>query len=89
MDDAELGIPDLCRAVHLSHTQVFRKLKALTGLNPTLFIRKMRLQKAALLLKTTERNISEIAYDVGFTDPNYFSRAFHEEFGAPPSAMRN
>lgn len=89
MDDAELGILDLCRAVHLSHTQVFRKLKALTGLNPTLFIRKKRLQRAAELLKTTNSNIAEIAYTVGFTDPNYFSRAFHEEFGVPPSAMRN
>jgi len=89
MDDTRLGIQDLCRAVNLSHTQVFRKLKALTGENPTLFIRKMRLQKAAALLKATEKNISEIAYDVGFSDPNYFSRAFHEEFGAPPSAMRN
>ncbi len=88
MDDTELGIQDLCQAAHLGHTQVFRKLKALTGLNPTLFIRKMRLQKAALLLKTTERNISEIAYDVGFSDPNYFSRVFHEEFGVPPSAIR-
>jgi CheY-like chemotaxis protein len=89
MDDAELGILDLCRAVHLSHTQVFRKLKALTGLNPTLFIRKKRLQRAAELLKTTNSNIAEIAYTVGFNDPNYFSRAFHEEFGIPPSSMRN
>ncbi|MCB0519687.1 MAG: response regulator [Saprospiraceae bacterium] len=89
IDDTELGIQDLCRAVNLSHTQVFRKLKALTGENPTLFIRKMRLHKALELLKTTDRNVSEIAYEVGFSDPNYFSRVFHEEFGAPPSEMRN
>lgn len=88
MDDTELGIVHLCRAVSLSHTQVFRKLKALTGENPTLYIRKMRLQKAAELLKTADLNISEIAYAVGFSDPNYFSRAFSEEFGAPPSEMR-
>ena len=89
MDDTELGIQVLCHAVHLSHTQVFRKLKALTGENPTNYIRKMRLQKAAMLLKTTKKNVSEIAYEVGFSDPNYFSRAFHEEFGEPPTAMRN
>ncbi len=88
MGDTQLGILQLCRAVNLSHTQVFRKLKAITGENPTLYIRKMRLQKALTLLKTTELNISEIAYETGFSDPNYFSRAFNEEFGVTPSAMR-
>ena len=88
LDNSELGIAHLCDAVHLSHTQMFRKLKALTGQNPTLFIRKVRLQKAVLLLQTSEMNISEIAYAVGFSDPNYFSRAFHEEFGKSPSLIR-
>ncbi|KAA3638371.1 MAG: hybrid sensor histidine kinase/response regulator [Bacteroidetes bacterium] len=88
MDDAELGILDLCRAVQLSHTQVYRKVKALTGDHPTGFIRKARLKKAKELLLTTDLNISEIAYDVGFTDPNYFSRAFSQEFRLSPSAMR-
>ena len=89
MDDTELGILHLCRAANLGHTQVFRKLKALTGENPTNYIRKMRLQRAAVLLKTTEKNVSEIAYEVGFSDPNYFSRAFHEEFGRAPGGYRN
>ncbi len=88
MSDTELGILHLCRAANLSHTQVFRKMKALTGENPTLYIRKMRLQRAHHLLKATEMNVSEIAYEVGFSDPNYFSRSFHEEFGEAPSAMR-
>jgi YesN/AraC family two-component response regulator len=88
MDDTNLGIADLCKAVNLSHTQVFRKMKAITGENPTLYIRKMRLQRGLELLNTTELNVSEIAYDIGFTDPSYFSRAFSEEFGTPPSAMR-
>ncbi len=88
IDNPELGVTHLCDAVNLSHTQLFRKLKALTGENPTLFIRKVRLQKAFQLLQTTEINVSEIAYAVGFSDPNYFSRAFHEEFGKAPSAIR-
>ncbi len=88
MGEPELGILHLCKAVHLSYTQVFRKMKALTGENPTFFIRKMRLQRARQLLQTTEMNVSEIAYEVGFSDPGYFSRVFHEEFGAAPSAMR-
>ncbi len=88
MGESELGILDLCKAVHLSYTQVFRKIKALTGENPTFYIRKMRLQRARHLLQTTEMNISEIAYEVGFSDPGYFSRVFHEAFGTAPSAMR-
>ncbi|MBK8428192.1 MAG: response regulator [Lewinellaceae bacterium] len=88
MGEPELGILHLCKAVHLSYTQVFRKMKALTGENPTFYIRKMRLLRARQLLQTSEMNVSQIAYEVGFSDPGYFSRVFHEEFGAAPSAMR-
>ena len=88
LEDSELGILQLCRAVKLSHTQVYRKIKALTGEHPTGFIRKIRLHKAKELLLNSELNVSEIAYKVGFTDPNYFSRSFSQEFGEPPSAIR-
>ncbi|MBK9017363.1 MAG: response regulator [Saprospiraceae bacterium] len=62
---------------------------ALTGEPPNAFIRKIRLHQAKEMLETTELNISEIAYSVGFNDPNYFSRAFHKEFGKAPSEYRN
>jgi len=88
MENSELGILDLCHSTHLSRTQIFRKLKALTGENPTLFIRHLRLERAMELLKTTEMNVSEIAYSVGFSDPNYFSRTFNETYGVAPSAVR-
>lgn len=88
LDDAELGVAHLCRAVKRSNTQVNRKLKALTGKTPSQFIRAVRLQRAIELLQTTDLNISEIAYQVGFNDPNYFSRSFSEEFGYPPNATR-
>lgn len=88
IEDSNLGITDLCNAVHLSQTQVFRKLKALTGLSPMRYVLKIRLHKAKKLLQSTALNVSEIAYDLGFTDPNYFSRAFSKEFGAPPSSLR-
>ena len=88
LDDPELSVNDLCRAVRRSNTQVNRKLKALTGKTPSQFIRSIRLQKAIELLKTTDLNISEIAYQVGFNDPNYFSRSFSEEFGVSPNAIR-
>ena len=77
--------PELARAVLMSQMQVYRKLKALTGQPPSHFIRSVRLHKSLDLLKSGELTISEIAYEVGFTDPNYFSRVFHEAYGQPPS----
>ena len=88
MDDPDFDVPRLCQLAHLSNMQVNRKLKALTGQTPSRFIRSVRLHKAKELLETTDQNISEIAYDVGFNDPNYFSRSFSEEFGNPPNYYR-
>jgi signal transduction histidine kinase/ligand-binding sensor domain-containing protein/DNA-binding response OmpR family regulator len=89
IDDADLDIEFLCQKVHLSSTQLFRKMKALTGEPPMRFVRKVRLHKAMELLQTAELNVSEIAYELGFTDPHYFSRAFKKEFGTSPSNARN
>lgn len=88
LSDQEMSIARLCEAANLSHTQVYRKLKALTDKTPSQFIRSIRLEKAVELLKTTGMNISEVAYTVGFSDPNYFSRSFQQEFGASPSSIR-
>lgn len=88
LDDPSLAVVHLCQAANLSNMQVNRKLKALTGKTPSRFIRSIRLQAAMNLLKTTDLNISEIAYDVGFSDPNYFSRTFSEEFGFAPNVIR-
>ena len=88
LDRADLSVHDLGEAVHLTRTQVFRKVKALTGLSPTLYIRSLRLQHARHLLETTALNVSEIAYDVGFNDPNYFTRAFVEVYGQTPTQVR-
>ena len=67
--------------------QVNRKLKALTDKTPSRFIRSVRLQEAIRLISTEGYNVSEAAYAVGFSDPNYFSRSFSEEFGYPPSEL--
>ena len=88
LDDQDFDVVHLCRAANLSNMQVNRKLKALTGKTPSGFIRSIRLQKAMELLQTTQLNISQIAYEVGFSDPYYFSRSFSEEYGRPPSVMR-
>jgi signal transduction histidine kinase/ligand-binding sensor domain-containing protein/CheY-like chemotaxis protein len=88
LSDSEFGVPELSDAAGMSQMQVYRKLKALTGKTPSQFIRTFRLHKAVGLLKTTQLNVSEIAYEVGFSDPNYFSRTFHQEFGCPPAQYR-
>ncbi len=88
MADENFGMPQLCKALHMDRTNLFRKLKALTGKSATHLIRSVRLGKAKLLLETTDRSVSEVCYEVGFNNPNYFSTVFKEEFGMPPSAMR-
>lgn len=88
LDDTRLAVGDLCQAANLSNMQVNRKLKALTGKTPSRFIRSIRLQRAYTLLQTTNLNISEIAYEVGFKNPNYFSRSFSKEFGHSPISLR-
>jgi AraC-like DNA-binding protein len=89
LDNADLGIQELMQVVHLSHSQLFRRLKAITGMSPTAYIRNIRLQKANQLLISTDWRVSEIAYSLGFTDPNYFSRAFRKKFGCAPGVVRN
>jgi AraC-like DNA-binding protein len=87
LDEAEFGVTELCQAVGLSRPQLFRKLKALTGKSIVAYLRSTRLHKARELLQSGQHNISEVAYQVGFNDPLYFSRAFSQEFGSPPSAL--
>lgn len=89
VSDNQFGVPELNKAIGMSKTQGYRKLKALTDKAPSQFIRSIRLQKALQLLQNSELNISEIAYEVGFSDPNYFSRTFQEEFGKSPRHYRN
>jgi signal transduction histidine kinase/DNA-binding response OmpR family regulator len=88
LDNPSFSVAELSKEMHLSSTQMYRKLKALTGLPPSKFIRRFRLQNSLELLQNSSMNIAEIAYEVGFSDPNYFSRAFSEEFGKPPSEIR-
>jgi AraC-like DNA-binding protein len=73
----------------MSRAQLHRKITALTGKSTSIFIRSLRLYHARNLLLTTSLNVSEIAYDVGFKDPNYFSRTYAEEFGETPTETRN
>lgn len=88
IQDSDLSVSILSEFMGLSHIQLYRKLKALTGQTPSQFIRVLRLKKASVLLETTDMNISEIAYEVGFNDPNYFTRVFKQEYGKVPGEAR-
>lgn len=85
LDNPDFGIEELCQAVTLSRAQLHNKLKALTGLSTSIYIRSIRLNKAKQLLESSNLNVSEVAYEVGFKDPKYFSRLFTNEFKKPPS----
>ena len=85
MSDPQFDVAVLCDAMNMSQTKLYRKLKALTDMTITDFIRGLRLRRAASLLLETDRNVSEIAYEVGFNDPNYFGKCFKTQFGLSPS----
>ncbi|MCC7504449.1 MAG: response regulator, partial [Saprospiraceae bacterium] len=84
----DLSMDELSRAMTMSYQNLHRKLTAVSGLSPVQFIRHIRLQKAMLLLQGTRLSIADVAFEVGFSDPKYFSRVFTEEFGRPPTAVR-
>lgn len=85
MDNPELSVEELSSVMALSRSQFNRKLKALTGQTPTMFIRNFRMQRAKQLLEGGFGNVSEIADAVGISSPAYFSRVFTETFGVAPS----
>jgi len=88
IDDETFGIPELCRGIGISRSQLHNKIKANTGLSTSIFVRHIRLEKAKALLEESDLNISEVAYEVGFKDPSYFSRLFCERYGIAPSKIR-
>lgn len=89
IDNENMSISSLSRAIGVSRSQLHNKISALTGRSPSVFVRTIRLYKAKELLKNSDLNISQIAFEVGFRDPAYFSRTFSEEFGLSPKEMRN
>jgi signal transduction histidine kinase/ligand-binding sensor domain-containing protein/DNA-binding response OmpR family regulator len=85
LDSANLSVEDLSRHVYMSHASLYRKIVDLTGETPVEFIRSIKLNKAAELLERSNMKIAEIGYAVGFTTPNYFTRAFKAKFNLSPS----
>lgn len=87
--DADFGVDALCRHFSMSNSQFHRKTVAVLGNTPGQLIREHRLEKGRALLTDPSRlNISEIAYAIGFRDPNYFSQAFSAAYGQSPRQYR-
>ncbi|HEY5565195.1 MAG TPA: response regulator, partial [Rhodothermia bacterium] len=85
LGDSNFTVDWLADEVGLSRRQLERRLRKISRLTPAGFIRLMRLRRAAQLLEKKVGTVSEVSYRVGFSDPNYFSRLFHQAFGVPPS----
>ncbi len=85
----ELSVEELSEALGMSRVSLYKKIKQITGKSPIEFIRIIRLKRAAQLLRESQLNISEIAYQTGFNNPKMFSRYFKEEFGILPSVYQS
>ena len=88
LDDTTLNTRTLERACATSRTQLYRRLKRLTGLSTNLFIRHIRLRAALELMCDPTESITSIAYQVGFSDVTYFSRVFRQVYGMSPTKWR-
>ena len=86
--DSDLSVDDLAAAMNLSRVQLYRKVKAISGSSPVELLRTARLNRGYQLLIQTNKTISEIAYEIGFTAPSYFTKCFKNEFGVSPSDIQ-
>lgn len=88
LSNEEFSVEDICKSLGISRVQLYRKVKALLNINVNDYILNTRLQKAKYFLQHEEYSISEIAYNVGFSSPAYFSTVFKSKFGVTPKAFK-
>ncbi|MBF4508690.1 response regulator [Flavobacterium sp. JLP] len=85
INETELSVEDLASKVFLSRSQLYRKIKTLTGVSVNEFIRNVRLEKAKELIEFGNDNITEISYKVGFSSPSYFTKCYKDKYGYLPT----
>jgi signal transduction histidine kinase/ligand-binding sensor domain-containing protein/DNA-binding response OmpR family regulator len=88
ISNPDFSVEEMSRQLYLSRVALYKKVLALTGLTPIELIRSIRLKRAAQLLEKSRFTVAEIAYEVGFNNPKYFSRYFKDEFGMLPTAYQ-
>jgi DNA-binding response OmpR family regulator/nitrogen-specific signal transduction histidine kinase len=89
IDEPEYTIEQLAGELHLSRSQVFRKVLAVTSFSPKELLRNLRLKKAAVLFQGGHNNVAQVMYEVGFNNPSYFAKCFNELYGLNPSQYIN
>jgi signal transduction histidine kinase/DNA-binding response OmpR family regulator len=85
MGDFDFEVNIFQKEMAMSRMQLFRKIKALTNLSPTEFIRTIRLKRAVKLIEQSFGNMAQISYEIGFNNPSYFAKCFKEMYGCQPS----
>lgn len=89
MSNSNLNVDTIAGKMGFERSQFYRKIKALTNYAPVELMRHLRLKQGNLLLTTTEKTISEIAYEIGFSTPAYFTKCYREAYGETPTETRN
>lgn len=89
MGNSDLSVDAIASRMGLERSQFYRKIKALTNYAPVELMRRLRLQQGHTLLTTTDRTISEIAYETGFSTPAYFTKCYRDAYGETPTEARN
>lgn len=89
LSNPTLKVNELGEQMGMSRVQLYRRVKAITGVSPVELLRQMRLQQAYVLLCNSTKTVSEIAYEVGFNTPGYFSKCFREQYGKLPMDLRS
>ena len=86
--DSDVSVEDLAADMNLSRVQLYRKVKSISGSSPVELLRTARLKRGYQLLLTSDKSVSEVAYEVGFTAPSYFTKCFKDEYGMLPGDVR-
>lgn len=89
ISNPDFTITELCRELAISSSQLHRKMTALTNEPASKLLRRMRLKNARELLRTTQKTVSEVAFESGFNDPSYFTRIFNKDTGMTPTEYRD
>ena len=85
LGNSDLNVETISHEMGISRAQLYRKIKSITGISPNDIIREARMKRAERLLETTDKSVSEIAYEVGFSSPSYFTKCYREFFGRTPN----
>ena len=88
ISDSDFSVEKIGETLCMSRVQLYRKTKSMTGASPVELIRKARMEKGRFLLENTDKTISEVAYEVGFSAPSYFTKCFKDEYGVSPAEFR-